>query len=247
MSSLVRATADGIPLEDFYCTKVGKPLMQHVAVPSYLMNDPDFDGAAPFGFGSAPPEESAETDDKSVTVQSATSGLTGTTANSLHTSGTKYMDLPEASRRLDAPLYNVLIMNVKGTENSILQCVAFPPYVQARIVLHKHMALSASHRKTQAFSRMDRLDYKSDPHSFEVQAISAYRELLDAKCSIKDYATLLTHHVVYHVDFHGATHHMGIHMGIHVVIHVVLYNANQTCSNIELNRKSNQIAKSVKS
>ena len=113
MSSLVRATADGIPLEDFYCTKVGKPLMQQVAVPSYLMNDPDFDGATPFGFGSAPPEESAETDDKSVTVQSATSGLTGTTANSLHTSSTKYMDLPEASRRLDALLYNVLIMNVK--------------------------------------------------------------------------------------------------------------------------------------
>ena len=92
------------------------------------------------------------------------------------------MDLPEASRRLDALLYNVLIMNVKGTKNAILQCVAFPSYVQARIVLHKHMALSASHRKTQAFSRMDRLDYKADPHAFEVQAIGAYREL--TRCQV---------------------------------------------------------------
>ena len=176
-SSLVRATADGTPLEDFYCTKVGKLLMQQVTVPSYLVNDPDFDGVAPFGFTeteAAPSEESAETDDMSFTVQSATSGLTGNTANSLQATGTKYMDLPEASRQLDALLYNILIMNVKGTKNSILQCMALPSYVQARIVLHKHMALSASHMKTQAFSRMDRLDYNSDPHSFEVQAISAY-------------------------------------------------------------------------
>ena len=74
-------------------------------------------------------------------------------------------------------------------------------------------------------------------------------------------ATLLTHHVVYHVDFHGATSHVDNHVvkldklnhdKNHVVIHVVFYNANQTSSNIELNRKylnrkSNQIAESVRS
>ena len=53
MSSPIRATADGIPLEDFYCHKVDKPLMQQVGVPLYLINDPDFVGAVPFAFTDA--------------------------------------------------------------------------------------------------------------------------------------------------------------------------------------------------
>ena len=69
-------------------------------------------------------------------------------------------------------------------------------------------------------------------------------------------ATPHAHLVVYHVDFHGATSHMGIHVvkvdklnhdKNHVVIHVVLQRKRNVLENIELNRKSNQIAESVKS
>ena len=64
--------------------------------------------------------------------------------------------------------------------------------------------------------------------------------------AVKVFGTPVSHHVVYHVDFHGATGHMEIHVvkvdelnhdKNHVVIHVAFYNANQMCSNIELNRK----------
>ena len=42
--------------------------------------------------------------------------------------------------------------------------------------------------KLALFARMGQLGYKGDPHAFEVHAVSAWRELVDSNCSIKDYA-----------------------------------------------------------
>ena len=41
-SSIVRATDGGSPLEDLVDDKVGRQVLQPIAVPSYLKDDPDF-------------------------------------------------------------------------------------------------------------------------------------------------------------------------------------------------------------
>ena len=181
MGSLVRSTLGGAALEDWWCFKVGKISHQKVAIPSYLLADPDFEGALAYtadGAAGAAGEDSL----------SSTSPSSYSSINTLQSMGNKYNDLPEESRKLDPLLYNILLMNVKGVKNSLLHCVSFPSYVQARIVLHKHMAISSSDRKTQAFKLMDQLTYRSDPHDFEVRAVTAFKELLDSNCKIKDYA-----------------------------------------------------------
>ena len=43
-SSIVRATDGGSPLEDLIDDKVGRQVLQPIAVPSYLKDDPDFAG-----------------------------------------------------------------------------------------------------------------------------------------------------------------------------------------------------------
>ena len=163
---------------------VGKIIAQRVVVPSYLLNDPDFVGATSILIG-ANGESSGDTHSSS--TQSTNSNATGT-INTLLPASYKYMDLPLESHNLDALLYDVLLMSVQGSENALLQCVIFPSYVQAQIVLNKHMDISRSDQKSHAFSHMDQLKYTGDPHAFEVHAVGAWREITDSKCSIKDYA-----------------------------------------------------------
>ena len=185
MGSLCRATQGGAPLEDYYCIKVGKTIQQRVAVPSYLLNDPVFIGATAINLGAAAESSGSFHGDATSMAQSTNSG---TCINSLQPAAITYMELPLESRNLDALLYNVLLMHVKSSKNALLQCVTFPSYVQAKIVLNKHMDISRSDRKSRAFAHMDTLTYKGDPHAFEVHAVSAWRELIESNCSIKDYA-----------------------------------------------------------
>jgi hypothetical protein len=188
MGSLCSATQGGAALENYYRAKVGKSVKIRVAVPSYLLDDPDFAGTTPFNLIGASAESSAESSDPLFQVARSTSSGASGSINSLHPASLKYMNLPPESRTLDALLYNVLLMNVKGSKNALLRCVASPSYVYGKIVLNKHMDISRSERKTRAFSHMDELKCRGDPHAFEVKAVGAWREITESKCTMKDYA-----------------------------------------------------------
>ena len=72
------------------------------------------------------------------------------------TAGMMYKDLLAESRALDGLLYNVLLMNVKGSANTLLECVQHPSYIQGMIVLVKHIDISRSDRKARAFEGVDK-------------------------------------------------------------------------------------------
>lgn len=184
-SSLVRSTEHGPPLEDFLDKKLGRVTSQPVAVPSFISADDDFD----------PPPVSSDEDEEvsnaapDVAASSRTgSGRSASTAFTLLAANVKYRDMSAASRTLDALLYNILKMNVKGSKNALLSCVTFPSYVQAVSVLVKHMDISRNDRKTRAFEQADKLTYRGDVHAYQIEAINVIKELFDAKCSIMDYA-----------------------------------------------------------
>ena len=206
ISSLVRSTQHGAVLEDFLDAKLGRRVYKPSTVPSFLA-DPDFDmpdtsaGAdSASGLGSEagdigspllntphtpdpPPTHHPEGDDDEGDARSEVGSVLGKAT-------IPYRDLPTESINLDCLMYNVLRMNIKGSKASLLECVAFPSYVQAICVLHKHMDISKSDRKTQAFASMDKLQLKTDVKSWHIEAISAVQELLDSKCTIMDYALI---------------------------------------------------------
>ena len=74
-------------------------------------------------------------------------------------------------------MYNVLQMNLKGSQAHLLKCVAFPSYVQAVVVLYKHMDISRNDRKTKAFANMDKLQLKQDVKTWQIDAIKSIEEL----------------------------------------------------------------------
>ena len=178
--SMTRATQHGAPLEDWFDAKIGR-VRANNTMPSIFENDPELAGAV--GIGHTEPEEGVE-------AEADTTSSSGTSGNSytLGQAGSNYMDLPKASRVLDGMLYNVLLMNVKGTKSALLRCVKFPSYVLARIVLHKHMDISRNERKTKAIAAVDMLSYTGDPHAFQVQAVTSFREYFDADTKPIDFA-----------------------------------------------------------
>ena len=95
--------------------------------------------------------------------QAPRSSATGTTcATSLNSSGRSYWDMHESALKLDALLFNVLRMSVKGSKKVMLECVQFPSYVQAICVLYKHSDISRNDRITRAFDAMDQLQFNGD-------------------------------------------------------------------------------------
>ena len=54
-------------------------------------------------------------------------------------------------------------------------------------MLHKHIDISRNDRKTRAFNKMDELNYHSNVHQYQIEAISAAKEIYDAKCTRMDY------------------------------------------------------------
>ena len=124
-------------LEDWFDRKIGRAKVNGT-MPLIFDNDPELTRAQPVGYDleddeQTPPEGSEA---------AASTVSTSTCQYSLGSAGLNYMDSPRASRVLDGIMYNVLLMNVKGTKSALLRCVPFPSYVLARIVLHKHMWLS---------------------------------------------------------------------------------------------------------
>ena len=143
--NMVRSTGNGFHLEDMLDSKLRQAAMSQCSVPSCLLMDPDFavlvapqaPHCAPSGAEAeaAVDDESASTSvDVNMTLYSASTGSTF----SLGTHSVAYNDLPVAARTLDAMLYNIFKMSIKGSKQALLQCVTFPSYVQAVIVLVEH-------------------------------------------------------------------------------------------------------------
>jgi hypothetical protein len=206
-SSLVRSTADRPALEEFLDYKLNRQVSQPVAVPSFITEDDDFALGEAYvpphraaaqggstGAGStpgAPPESPLSCYEELLPPSPDRSGRSSHSQRSAFTlapAPLKYRDMPEASRSLDALLYNILKMNVKGSKNALLSCVQYPSYVQAVSVLVKHMDISRNDRKTRAFDSADKLTFTGDVHAYQIAAIGVVKELFDAKCTIMDFA-----------------------------------------------------------
>ena len=171
MSSLVRATADGQPLEVLLDSKLRRVSVRAASIPSFILNDPDF--AVTQAPAPAPTpiqnraEPSAEAEDEDVaSVSNFTLGSASTT----------YADLSAESKALDALLYNVLKINVKGSRNSLISCVTFPSYVQAMCVLSKHMDISKTDRIMRALGAWDKLTFKNDVAAFQTEVMALKRD-----------------------------------------------------------------------
>jgi hypothetical protein len=184
MSSIVRAIAYGPLLENSLDEKLGRPkhqmLMQNVS--SAILNDPDFapSNAHIFnGHGSATSDDEGAEAETSAAASSV-SNVTSHTAGShfaLGQSSVPYADFPDGAKELDANLYNVLRMNVRGSKAALLDNVTFPSYMQGMIVLDKHMNISKMDRIMAAYSIMDKITYKNDALSFMTNFMGAKREL----------------------------------------------------------------------
>ena len=192
IGSLVRSTAHGHELEDFLDHKLERKVYKASTVPSFLL-DPDFDPPSDSVDPSAP---AAEADEFEISTPSdgletpARSGRFSTESRRPASEFVPYRELSEDARTLDALMYNVLKLNVKGSKAHLLTCVSFPSYIQAVCVLHKHKDIMQSSRKTEAFAAMDKLQLHSDVQLWHVQALTAIQELFDSKCTIMDYALM---------------------------------------------------------
>ena len=134
LENMVRSTGTGFHLEGMLDSKLRRALaaMSQGSAPSCLLLDPDF---AVFVTPQAPhcapapagAEAAAAVDDDSASVDVG-SASTGSTF-SLGTHSVAYNDLPVAARILDAMLYNIFKMSIKGSKQALLQCVTFPSYV----------------------------------------------------------------------------------------------------------------------
>jgi hypothetical protein len=141
-SSIVRATQHGSPLEDLIDAKVGRRILQAVAVPSYLKDDPDFAHWAQSNPASAKSPlaaraAAADVDDADEVRSSPSppSAVSGRSPFALGKSSIAYHELSEETITLDVMLYNILRLNVKGSKCELLSSVMFPSYVQGMIVL----------------------------------------------------------------------------------------------------------------
>jgi hypothetical protein len=185
VSSMVRATRYGPPLEDFLDSKLGRRKCAHTTTPSFITEDSDF---------CATEEEAKGEGDNSEMEADSSGGSKGSipspsksSSRSLAEAPIPYFGLPEESKDLDQLLYNVIIMNVKGTKASLLSCVAFPSYVQVMCVLAKHVDISHMQRKTKAIHDMDGLTYKGDVQKYQIEAMQKVAGIFDSKVTIMDY------------------------------------------------------------
>ena len=167
VGSMVRATEHGRALEDMLDSKLRRRPALNQNVPTFILSDPDFEVVQPAAARND--GATAEVDDDDTT-----------SIGSLFTTGEhplKYSDLSEQTKQLDGLLYNVLRMNVKGSKHSLLASVTFPSYVQAILILDKHMGISKMDRIVRAFSSLDKLTYAGDALKFQTEALGLKREL----------------------------------------------------------------------
>ena len=184
---MVRATASGHHLEGMLDSKLRRASILRGSVPSCLLMDPDF---APF----APPvletlvsdevegEEPSQAEDDSASVNAtvASAAVGSASTGSTFTLGkhsVAYKDLPLAALKLDAILYNIFKLSIRGSKQTLLQSATFPSYVQAVIVLAKHMNISRIFRIGHAFTGLHNLVFHGDVHRFQSDFLGVKHEL----------------------------------------------------------------------
>ena len=194
MSAMVRAISHGSAIEDFLDKKLGRKKHIAVSTPSFLTEDPEFRRPAEID-----DDEGYDTD--SVQNQPSLGGsplqrridasrASGATSSrsTLQEAGSSYWELGDEVLALDATLYNVLKMSVKGGKSILLDCVQWPSYIQAMCILYKHSDISKNDRITRAFNTMDKLTYNGDVQVWQADAMSSVRELFESGASIMHYA-----------------------------------------------------------
>ena len=192
--SMVRSCASGFYLEDMIDSKLHRSTSKQGSVPSFLLLDPDFAGGAPMieATNSDAPIQGSEESGEPAPVEDDNASVNATCVGSATTGSTftlgvhkiAYKDLPLAALKLDALLYNIFKLSIKGSKQALLQNVTFPSYVQAVIVLVKHMDMSKMARIGHAFSELDNLTFNGDVHRFQTEFISVKRELDSTQATI---------------------------------------------------------------
>ena len=199
ISNLVRSTAHGEALENFIDDKVGRNVFKPSTIPSFITSDADFDLVdadkkardevhAPMGDDGGHDDEDDYDDAKSHASRSSSRTFGGDF--SLKRAKIPYRDMSTESKELDRLMYNVLSMNLKGCQSHLLKSVSFPSYVQAVILLYRHMDISRNDRKTKAFANMDKLVLKQDVGQWKIEVIKGIEELFESKCTIMDFALM---------------------------------------------------------
>ena len=191
-SALVRATAHGAPLEDYLDAKLNRRKQLRMAIPSCITDDPDFYdedtdqqrfNPVPEGLDSAQSTPAPHGPDASPLMGGAgpsqASGATGGTFG-LGKAQIPFRDLPAATKELDGMLYNILLMNLKGSKNALLFCVKDPSYVQACIVLSKHINISRNERKTKVLEAFDKLRFTGNVQAYQIESMGVITELFDS-------------------------------------------------------------------
>jgi hypothetical protein len=189
---MVRSIIHGPLLEDYLDKKLGRFRHSHVTKPSYFLHDPDFSdpaqaedpATAEEASDNAPMSTGPSLTSPSVTTGSAATGTMG--SQSLYHAGS-YWDLSPEARDLDSLLYNVLRMCVKGSKRVRLECVQFPSYIQAVIVLMRHHGTSRNDRITPTFDAIDKLSFNGDVSIWQAQVVDATRELFESGASVMHY------------------------------------------------------------
>jgi hypothetical protein len=186
-ASMVRALDYGNALEDWLDVKLDRSKHQHVTTPGFLSDDPEFVRPAVPADHRADDELSDDAVDSGGRGSQSYSRSSVAGSATLAATGTNYFDLPAGAQTLDAQLYNVLRMAVKGGKRVLLECVQFPSYVQAICVLFRHADISRNDRITHAFDGMDQLVFNGDVLKWQSDAVRKLRELFDSKASIMHY------------------------------------------------------------
>ena len=115
--SMTRATEHGPALEDWFDREIGRAKVNSTML-SIFDNDPELTGAQPVRYDL---EDDKQTHPEGLEAAASTVS-TSTSQYSLGSAGLNYMDLSRASCVLDGIMYNVLLMNVKGTKSALLRC-----------------------------------------------------------------------------------------------------------------------------
>ena len=202
ISSIVKSTKHGQELEKFLDRKLGRDLTSTKIVPSFIANDNDFrkadDAYVPPTFASPSSSSSRDPMDPWSSMSGGKPTLRDKGGKSIDTPKktkeetkpptTNYFEMTEGARELDALMYNVLVLHVKGSKKSLLESVAFESYIQAIMILQKHCDISKSDRKTKALLGMEKLKFTGDVQAWQITAIKLIKELMDSKVSIMDFA-----------------------------------------------------------
>lgn len=213
MSGLVRSCEGGPELENYKEEKIGVTQTKQRSIPSFLKNDPDFQASSenvsarpqtqrevvfpqsPGDIGpqgNRPIETPAATHPLSTPRSSTRISSPGASkSESFYQASKVYGDLSDKAKALDGHIFSLMMMYVKGGQLNLLNFVTFPSYVQASILLTKHMAISSNSRKRESLKNMEALDLKNgDIKQWAIDSVERFNEMLDSGVTIQDFGLM---------------------------------------------------------